>query len=418
MIRRPLANILIKPAGPDCGMACGYCFYSEKGALFPQAGVHRMSEAVLEETVRQLMARPYQEVSLSWQGGEPTLMGTAFYRKAVEFEKRYGQGKTVGNGMQTGGILVDREWARLFRENDFLVGLSIDGPEHVHDRYRRTRAGGPTWARVRDAAALMLDEGVAVNALSVVNEYSVRFPEEIYGFLKEAGLPYMQFIPCVEPDPLDPSRAAPFSVSGEDYGKFLITIFDLWRADFINGMPTTSVRFFESLLFAYAGLPPSECTLMEECGPYLVVEHNGEVYACDFFVEPEWRLGNVMEGNLEEMLNSPAQDRFARQKSALPEPCLECGWLELCRGGCPKDRLRDPRDGGNNHFCVAFKTFLKHADEGFKRIITDWRQREEALERTRLAAREKAIGRNDPCPCGSGLKYKKCCGRGPSAPIR
>lgn len=417
MIRRPLTNILIKPAGPDCGMACGYCFYSGKGALFPDTNVHRMSEPVLEATVRQLMTRPYPEVSFSWQGGEPTLMGTSFYRKAVELEERYGRGKTVGNGIQTGGVLIDREWARLFRDHHFLVGLSIDGPEHVHDRYRRTRAGGPTWARVRDAARLMLDEGVAVNALSVVNDYSVRFPEEIYGFLKEAGLPYMQFIPCVEPDPADASKAAPFSVSGGEFGQFLITIFDLWRADFVDGAPTTSVRFFESLLFGYAGLPPSECTLMEECGPYLVVEHNGDVYACDFFVEPEWRLGNVMEGRLEEMLNSPAQDAFARRKAALPERCLECRWLERCRAGCPKDRMRDPRDGGLNHFCAAFSTLLEHADGEFSRLVADWKRKQEALERTRRALAGGNLERNAPCPCGSGLKYKKCCGRETSAPI-
>ncbi len=414
-MRKPLTNILIKPAGPDCGMACGYCFYSGKGALFPDTSVHRMSEAVLEETIRQLMAGPHGELSVSWQGGEPTLMGTAFYKKAVEFEERFGRGKTVGNGMQTGGILINREWARLFRDYKFLVGLSIDGPEHVHDRYRRTRAGGPTWEKVRDAAHLMLDEGVAVNALSVVNDYSVRFPEETYGFLKELGLSYMQFVPCVEPDPADPSRAAHFSVSGAEFGKFLITVFDLWRADFADGAPTTSVRFFESLLFSYAGLPPSECTLMDECGPYVVVEHNGDVYSCDFFVEPSCRLGNVTEGRLEEMLNSPAQNDFGRRKAFLPERCLDCRWLERCRGGCTKDRLRDPRDGGLNHFCEAFSVFLEHADGEFRRLVDDWRRKQEALERTRRALASGSVERNDPCPCGSGRKYKKCCGREQSA---
>ncbi len=415
MIRKPLSNILIKPAGPDCGMACGYCFYSGKGALFPGAGIHRMSEDVLEETIRQLMAQPCGEVSLSWQGGEPTLMGSGFFKKAVELEERYGRGKTVGNGIQTGGILVDRDWARFFNEYKFLVGLSIDGPEHVHDRYRRTRAGGPTWARVCEAARLMTGEGAAVNALSVVNEYSVRFPEEIYGFLKGLGLSYMQFIPCVETDPADPSKAAPFSVSGGEFGRFLKVIFDLWCADFVDGAPTTSVRFFESLLFSYAGLPPSECTLMDECGSYLVVEHNGDVYACDFFVEPAWRLGNVMEGRLEQMLNSPAQNEFGRRKAVLPERCTECRWLARCRGGCPKDRLRDPRDGGLNHFCAAFSTFLEHADAEFTRLVADWRRKQEALERTRRALASGAVERNAPCPCGSGLKYKKCCGREPSA---
>jgi uncharacterized protein len=356
------------------------------------------------------MQQSGEEVSLGWQGGEPTLMGLPFFQRAVELEKRYGEAKTVGNGLQTNGILLSSEWARFFKQYNFLIGLSLDGPAHIHDHYRRMQGGQGSWSRVADNARLLLDAGVSVNALTVVNDYSARFAAEIYAFHKELGLNYMQFIPCVETDPENPERAAPFSVSAEGYGTFLCKLFDLWLADFVNGAPTTSIRFFESLLFSYAGLAPPECTLQDECGRYVVVEHNGDVYACDFFVEPGWKLGNVMESRLADMLNSPKQVDFGKWKSNLPAGCGECTWLTLCRGGCTKDRIRDPRDRNLNHFCAAFKMFFAHADSDMRRLVAEWRRKQEGLQRATIA-HDAGIGRNAPCPCGSGLKYKKCCGR-------
>jgi len=236
-MKKPLNHILVKPAGPDCTMACAYCFYRARAGLFPETPCHRMDEAVLGEMVRQVMTRGPEEVSFGWQGGEPTLMGVDFFERALGYQRRYGRGKTVGNGVQTNGLAIDREWAEFLHRNLFLVGLSLDGPEHVHDRYRRLAGGGPTWSRALGAAKLLLDHGVSVNALSVVNDYSAKYPEEIYGFLKAQGLTYMQFIPCVETDPLSPDRAAPFSVSAESYGRFLCAVFDLWLGDFHNGSP-------------------------------------------------------------------------------------------------------------------------------------------------------------------------------------
>ncbi|MBN1532778.1 MAG: anaerobic sulfatase maturase [Spirochaetes bacterium] len=409
MAGKPLSNILVKPAGPDCNLACTYCFYHGKSTLFPGSGAHRMDLETLEVMTRQLLSGPVPQVSFSWQGGEPTLMGIDFFRRAVEYQERYGGGKTVGNGLQTNGILVDREWASLFRDYNFLVGLSIDGPEHVHDRYRRDPGGRGTWRRVMDTAALLLDSGVAVNALSVVNDYSARYPEETYRFLKGAGLTYMQFIPCVETGTGDVPGAAPFSADPEAYGEFLCRLFDLWTGDIHDGVPGTSIRFFESLLYGYAGLAPAECTLMTECGPYVVVEHNGDVYSCDFFVSPEWRLGNVGSAHLAELLNSPLQKTFGMMKSHLTAKCQGCPWLWICRGGCTKDRLRDPLDRGLNHFCGAFEAFFRHADGRLRDIIVEWKRRQGA---SGAAALPPQVGRNDPCPCGSGLKYKKCCGRG------
>lgn len=410
MSRKPLQNILVKPAGPDCNMACTYCFYSGKHSLFPETAVHRMSEAVLTELIRQFMEQSVAQVSIAWQGGEPTLMGLPFFQRAVELEERYGRGKTVGNGLQTNGLLIDRDWARFFKQHNFLIGLSLDGPAHIHDHYRLRLGGQATWGTIMDSARLLLDAGVSVNALTVVNDYSVRFPDEIYSFHKANGLSYMQFIPCLETDPADPRHPAAYSVPSEDYGEFLCRLYDLWRTDFVDGKPTTSIRFFESLLFAYAGFPPPECTLMSACGPYVVVEHNGDVFSCDFFVEPQWRLGNIMQGSLDEMLNSPRQSEFGQAKADLPAECSACPWLKICRGGCPKDRWPGNQDGALNYFCSAYQRFFAHADPDLRQLVAEWRRAQESQPRIVNPASAR-IGRNDPCPCGSGLKYKRCCGR-------
>jgi uncharacterized protein len=333
-----------------------------------------MSLPVLEAMIAQLMAQPVPQISIGWQGGEPTLMGIAFFRKALELMEHYGRGQAVANGLQTNGVLVDRHWAKLFRDYHFLIGLSLDGPESIHNHYRRSHSGGGSWRKAVDAAKLLLDQGVEVNVLTVVNDYSVQFPEEIYVFHKMQNLNFMQFIPCVETDRKDPTRVAPFSVSGESYGKFLCKLFDLWLGDFSGGMPTTSIRFFEALLLQYAGFPPSECTLMEECGNYLVIEHTGDVYACDFFVEPQWRLGNLLENPLPALLNASKQSTFGRLRANLPEDCLHCEWRVQCRGGCTKDRLRDPMSDGRNHFCQAYKLFFPYADSRLRILVEKWKR--------------------------------------------
>ena len=412
MATKPLTNILVKPAGPDCNMACGYCFYVGKQNLFEPATKHRMGREVLQKMIRQFMEQSGKQVSITWQGGEPTLMGLDFFQDAVSFQKRYGQGQVVGNGLQTNGFLIDGDWADFFRRYHFLIGLSLDGPEHIHDHYRKTSGGQGTWSRVVKSAGLMLDRGVAVNALTVVNDHSVRFPEEIYAFHKETGLTYMQFIPCVESHGSHPEHMAPFSVPPEQYGAFLCTLFDLWLADFKDGVPTTSIRFFESLIFLYAGLTPPDCTLCDQCGSYVVVEHNGDVFSCDFFVEPRWKLGNVMKNRLDAMLNGRRQNEFGKEKARLPRACQQCEWISVCKGGCTKDRRATPGQGKINHLCAAMKTFFFHADPHLRRLAAEARRRQgmEPATAPPLPGLGKT-GRNAPCPCGSGMKYKKCCGK-------
>ncbi len=375
--RKSLDFILVKPAGPDCNMACGYCFYLEKAEMFPRTPVHRMSEAVLREMTRQFMSRGDHPVSFGWQGGEPTLMGLPFFQKAVEFQEEFGKGRQVANSLQTNGFLLDRDWAVFLRDYRFLVGLSVDGPQHIHDYYRKQRGGGGTWQRVTEKLRLLLDTGVQVNGLTVVSDYSVDFAEELYVWYKSVGLSFMQFIPCVEFDTDEPGRVASFSVSAEKYGQFLIRLFDLWLGDFVYGEPTTSVRFFDSVFYTYVGLTPPQCTLQHECGNYLVVEYNGNVYACDFFVEPRWKLGNVANGRLTEMLNSGLQNRFGRRKSNLSRVCRECKWLVYCRGGCVKDRRFSPGGDGTNYLCVAYRVFFEHAHQSLVRLAENWKRERE-----------------------------------------
>lgn len=413
--QKKLNSILVKPAGPDCNMACTYCFYLEKAELFSETKIHRMNEDILEEMTRQVLSQGEQQISFAWQGGEPTLMGLPFFEKAVGFQKRYGRGHSVGNGLQTNGILIDEHWAKFLNTYNFLVGISLDGPEHIHDHYRLRQNGQGSWSRVVDRAKLMLDSGVEVNALTVLNDYSVQFPEEIYNFHKSLGLSYMQFIPCVERDQEDSTRAASFSVFPDKYGEFLCKVFDLWQSDFVEDKPSTSIRYFDSVFFNYVGLPAPDCTLVESCGIYVVVEYNGNVYSCDFFVEPGWKLGNVMDDNLTSMLNSKQHNKFGQMKAALPRDCKECQWLHYCWGGCTKDRLNNPQDKSMNYLCLSYKIFFNHADAQLRKMAEKWkRQQNFAISHQQMEFNHEAakkIGRNDPCPCGSGQKYKKCCGK-------
>jgi len=369
MTRKPLNSILVKPAGPDCNLACSYCFYTCKSGLFPKTKTHRMSEETLTEMIRQLMEQSGERVGIGWQGGEPTLMGLPFFEKAVNLMGRLGHNQSIGNGLQTNGFLLDRDWARFLRQYSFLVGLSLDGPQQIHDRYRLTKGGNGTWTTVVDRAKLLLDASVAVNALSVVTDFAVDFPEEIYGFLKELGFDYMQFIPCVEFDPEKPGTMLPCSVSPEKFGAFLCTLFDLWISDFKGGQPTTSIRFFDSLFHRYVGLLPPECTLLDECGNYVVVEHTGDVYACDFFVESEWHLGNIHRDRLEEMLNSEKQNIFGAMKKSLSAECAKCRWLTYCAGGCTRHRP----DSSVEYLCQAYRRFFDHADAPMKELAVVWR---------------------------------------------
>jgi len=389
---KPLTSVLVKPAGPDCNLNCTYCFYLEKAELFPETPRHRMSDEIQEEMIRQVMQQSGDSVSIAWQGGEPTLMGLDFYKRAIELEMKYGHGQTVGNGLQTNGTILNLEWAEFLKKYDWLVGISLDGPDHIHNRYRLDNAGKGTHKKVEDNIRMLLENGVAVNVLATLNDYSVQFPDETYDYFKSLGLTWMQFIPIVETDPRDPSRAAPFSVSAKAYGEFLCRMFDLWLADFENGQPTTQVRHFDSVFYPYVGLEAPECTMMKECGPYVVVEHNGNVYSCDFFVDPKWKLGNVMTNRMTAMLNSKKQQAFGAAKAVLPGECRRCPWLSKCYGGCTKDRIKDPQDNRKPRFCQSYKMFFAHADSTMQILAEDWKKNQHDMrERERTGGTYNAF---------------------------
>ncbi len=377
-------HVMAKPAGPACNLRCEYCFYLEKDALFPEVEQYRMSDEILEAYIRQNYESQdpsLPEYLFAWQGGEPTLLGIDFFRRAVELEKKYcPAGKKFSNTLQTNGILLDDEWCEFLARNDFLVGLSLDGPREIHDRYRVDRGGNPTFDRVMKALRRLQKHGTEFNILACVNRESSERPVDVYRFFKENGARFIQFIPIVEripgkdaeelglelalPPSLDAEEAAssvtPWSVEPEAYGHFLNTIFDEWVRKDVGEM---FVMTFEWSLTAYMGLPAASCIFATRCGTGVILEHNGDVYSCDHFMYPAYRLGNILEDDLGAMVRSEKQIEFgALKETALPGYCTECEVLAACRGACPKHRfVMSPYDEpGLNYLCEGYKDYFNH----------------------------------------------------------
>ncbi len=370
-----LHTLLIKPAGAFCNLRCDYCFYLDRHRLYPgHVTNHRMTEATLARVIESMFAAS-EHPFFVWQGGEPTVMGLDFYRQAVALQRRYAQGRPFANALQTHGGLLDGAWAEFLRQENFLVGLSLDGPQPIHDRYRRDPRGQGTFTQTLAAAQLLLTAKVPVNALVTVSEYAAHYPEQIYRFLRDAGLIFMQFSPLVEADPKQPERAAEYSVTATSYGHFLWRLFRAWWQDFDfeRLRQATSIRFFDSILQRYLGMEPDHCALHRHCNDYLVVEHNGDLFSCDFLVDETTRLGNVHRQTLPEAFYSPAHLAFGARKAAYGKTCRHCPWLAVCHGGCIKDRIRDPQDGGHNRFCAAYRYFFPMAHRHFLKLAELYR---------------------------------------------
>ncbi|MFO8057749.1 MAG: anaerobic sulfatase maturase [bacterium] len=409
-------QLLIKPAAGDCNLACEYCFYRETTpVLYPEEKRHRMSFETMDRVVSDLLSYRFPETVFCWQGGEPTLMGLDFFRETVQAQMKHGQsGQSVGNAFQTNGIIINDEWARFFADYRFVVGLSLDGPREIHDRYRNTVKGEGTFDRVMATAELFRKHGVAFNILCVVNRFNQDRAREVYRFFRMNGFDYIQFIPCLETDP-DTGEVLPFSATPEGLARFFGEAFDEYRRD---GFPQVSERNFDALLNIHLTGQPNMCTFGKRCGEYLVIEHNGDVYPCDFFVEDKWKLGNVYEKKLSEFFSHPLMKSFARAKSQRPAECEQCKWVEWCHGGCLKDRLPDRASGpGRTYFCPAYQALFETTYDDMERWVKEYREKEAQQAAAAGAGPDSAgaapakVGRNDPCPCGSGLKYKKCCGR-------
>jgi uncharacterized protein len=416
---------MVKPAGSTCNLGCAYCYYLSKERLYP-GSTFRMSDELLEDfTEDYIKAQRVPEVTFGWQGGEPTLMGLDFFRRAVELqEKHRPPGTSVRNTIQTNGTGLSDDWCRFFRQHKFLVGLSMDGPPDLHDAYRRDKGGNPTSGRVIRGAALLREHAVEFNILATVHAANADYPTEVYRFLRdEVGAQFIQFIPIVERENetgfQEGTRLTERSVTGQQYGSFLNAIFDEWvRKD----VGRVFVQIFDAALAAWVGEPPGLCIFEETCGTALVLEHNGDLYACDHFVEPRYRLGNVQEAPLTDLVGSDRQRQFGLAKrDQLPRACRECAVQFACHGGCPKNRVLGTRDGepGLNCLCQGYGAFFRHIDSPMRIMATELKagrppanvmqrlkeQDEEFRRRVALA------GRNDPCPCGSGRKLKHCHGQ-------
>lgn len=372
-------HVLAKPIGPRCNLDCTYCFYLEKARLYPETHDFRMREDLLERYIRDYIeSQPGPEVNFAWQGGEPTLLRVGFFRQVVALQRRYAAGRQVTNALQTNGTLLDDEWGRFLREHGFLVGLSIDGPRELHDTYRVDRGGKPTFDRVMAGRECLKRHQVEFNTLTVINRANARRPREVYEFLRRFGSGYLQFIPLVEragppgtPDgltlagPPDPAAGdAPvtdWSVLAEQYGEFLVAVFDTWvRRD----VGRVFVQLFDATLANWVGAPAGICVFAERCGTALAIEHNGDVYACDHYVYPAYRLGNIAAASLGEMVGAERQRRFGADKSdTLPQHCRRCDWRFACHGECPKHRFLRTPDGepGLNYLCAAYQRFFRHA---------------------------------------------------------
>ena len=360
----PAFHVMAKPTGARCNLRCDYCFFLKKEQLYPGSNF-RMSDEVMEAYIRQTIeAHRVPQVTIAWQGGEPTLMGLDFFRRAVAVEKKYARpGMQIENTLQTNGVLLDAEWCRFLRENNFLVGLSLDGPRHLHDAYRHDKAGNSVFDRVVRAAKLMQKQRVEFNILCTVNAANSQHPLEVYRFFRdELKTPFLQFIPIVEVDP-DSGQVTDRSVRPEQYGRFLIDIFDEWVRRDVGNM---FVLFFDGVLASYLRGQSSLCILRPTCGDGVALEHNGDVYSCDHFVEPAHLLGNIMETPIGDLVGSEKQLQFGRAKSGYAAAyCRECRYLFTCHGECPKNRVASTPDGepGLNWLCPGLKAFFQHTEQ-------------------------------------------------------
>ncbi|MDD4971331.1 MAG: anaerobic sulfatase-maturation protein [Paludibacter sp.] len=368
--------VMAKPIGPACNLRCSYCYYLDKEGLSPKTSTNRMSDATLELFTEQYInAQPGVEILFTWHGGEPLLLGLDYYRKALCLQKAYGRNRQIDNTLQTNGVLLTEEWCTFFKENNFLIGISIDGPEHCHNKYRRTIQDNGSFQQVLNGIKLLQKHQVEFNVLSVINDYNVQFPMEVYHFFKLMGAKYIQFSPVVErlnaasdflsaPDNTE-GKLTSWSVGSMEYGQFLTTIFDEWVR---HDVGETFVTTFDATLASFVGAPAGTCVYSETCGHAAALEANGDLYSCDHFVFPEYNQGNIHKKTITEMMLSPVQFKFGDDKrDKLSSACRQCKYLKLCHGECPKNRILRLADGStHNYLCTGLKHYFNHVEPYMK----------------------------------------------------
>jgi len=425
-------HLMAKPTGPICNLDCSYCFYLEKEKLYRGNKNWSMSDEVLEKYVKQYIeSQKIDRITFSWQGGEPTLLGVDFFRKAVALQTKHAKGKSIENTFQTNGVLLNDEWCSFFGENNFLIGLSIDGPELIHNKYRVYKGGQPSFCKVIKGLEHLKKHNIEFNTLTCVQKDNSYKALEVYNFLKEIGSGFIQFIPIVErkavganenelnlisPDYKSESVVTDWSVEPLQYGKFLTEIFDEWVR---NDVGKFFVQIFDIALDLWFRNKSSLCLFNETCGEAMAIEHKGDLYSCDHFVYPENKLGNILEQSMSAMANSEQQNIFGQNKKMmLPEYCKSCDVRFACNGECPKHRFVKTPDGedGLNYLCAGYKFFFHHIDPYMKFMATELKKKQPPSN-VMMWAKEKdmgfpklKVGRNSLCPCGSGKKYKVCCG--------
>ncbi|MDL2322983.1 anaerobic sulfatase-maturation protein [Bacteroidales bacterium OttesenSCG-928-A17] len=366
--------VMAKPVGSACNLNCSYCYYLEKEKLYPNRKKMLMNDELLGKYIESYInSHTVPEVLFTWHGGETLLAGIPFYRKAFALQKKYGRGRRIDNSLQTNGVLLNDEWCRFFKENNMLIGISIDGPEHCHDVYRKNRGGQGTFMQVMRGIELLQKHDVDFNVLAVINDYNVEYPLDVYHFFKQIGAQYMQFTPIVErvspsrsdglvllpPTKSDDASLAQWTVDPQKFGQFYISIFDEWVR---NDVGQYFIQLFDSTLANFVGEMPGTCIFGKSCGHASVMEFNGDVYSCDHFVFPEYKLGNIHQKTIFEMMFSDKQLKFGDNKRKLPQQCLECEFLKFCNGECPKNRISTDKYGneGLNYLCSGYKAFFKH----------------------------------------------------------
>ncbi|MFW9771844.1 MAG: anaerobic sulfatase maturase [Promethearchaeota archaeon] len=394
-------SLLIKPASADCNLRCDYCFYINHLNVVEQKP--RMSDEVLEHLIGSYMRTDQNNHYIfGWQGGEPTLMGLDFFKNVVKLQIKYTRpGNVISNGLQTNGTLITEELARFFGEYKFLLGVSLDGPEDLHDYYRKSISQKPTHSIVMRGIKRLVENDVEFNILTLVNNLTVKKGREVYHYLRENGFFYHQYIPCVEFD--DNNSLMPYSISGYDWGDFLCEIFDEWFKEDINKV---SIRLFDSILEFLINGRYNICRMGNSCCQYFLIEYDGSVYPCDFFVRDNLLLGNILNKTWEDLLNAPLYRQFGRQKAKWHNSCFSCSFLLFCHGDCQKFRTGIQNNSALSMLCEGWKKFYSHSLPHFKMIAEKVIKRETKNISIR---KEKKIGRNEPCPCGSGRKYKHCC---------
>ncbi len=364
--------VMLKPIGAVCNLSCDYCYYLEKSKLYEEDPKHILSDDLLEKFIEEYInSQTMPQVLFTWHGGETLMRPLSFYKKAMELQKKYAKGRTIDNCIQTNGTLLNDDWCKFFKENNWLVGVSIDGPQEFHDEYRKNKQGLPSFIKVMNGIKLLKKHGVEWNAMAVVNDYNVEYPLDFYRFFKEIGCRFIQFAPIVERTKQGTNKSlasisdddnavlTEHSITAEQWGHFLCTIFDEWVK---HDVGEYFIQIFDSTLANWMGEQPGVCTLAKNCGHAGVMEFNGDVYSCDHFVFPEYRLGNIHSKSLVEMMYGEKQQKFGNMKQQLPSQCKNCEYLFACNGECPKNRFIKSSNGelGLNYLCKGFYHFFEH----------------------------------------------------------